>query len=42
MGINGTIYEGEWMEGKYHGKGKLQLPGGEIYAGLFKNGKFFG
>jgi len=42
VGINGTIYEGEWLDGKYHGPGKLQTPDGKLFAGQFRNGKFMG
>ena len=35
---NGDIYEGDFANGKYQGKGKLSLKGGEYYIGEFKEG----
>jgi len=32
------FYEGEVLDGKLHGKGKLTAPGGEILEGVFKDG----
>ncbi len=38
---DGSIYEGEWLNGKHHGKGKFTCPNGppEIE---FKNGYMYG
>jgi len=38
--VNGTVYEGEWLDGKYHGKGTLLTPDGKTLSGIFRNGKF--
>ena len=35
--INGTIYEGDYKQGKRDGFGKLQALSGNIYEGQFKN-----
>jgi len=32
------FYEGEVLDGKLHGEGKLTAPGGEILEGVFKDG----
>mgnify|MGYP001094706941 CR=1 FL=1 len=32
------FYEGEVLDGKLHGKGKLTAPEGEILEGVFKDG----
>ena len=32
------IYEGQWQDGKPHGKGKYTNPKGEVYEGKFKYG----
>lgn len=37
----GFSYEGEWMHGRMHGPGKLQLPDG-VYEGDFRNGEITG
>ena len=34
----GVIYEGEWVEGKREGKGRLTLKDGSVYEGEFKSG----
>lgn len=36
---NGSCYEGEWVQGKYEGKGKYKFANGDVYEGDFKNGK---
>lgn len=36
---NGDRYDGYWLEGAYHGKGKLVLANGETFNGEFKYGK---
>ena len=38
----GGIYEGEFLEGKQHGKGKYSLPNGYQYEGDWKEGKIEG
>ena len=35
---NGRKYEGEWVNGKQHGKGKLFLLDGTIKTGIWENG----
>lgn len=35
---NGDHYDGYWLEGAYHGKGKLTLADGEIFQGTFNLG----
>lgn len=35
-------YEGTLLEGKYHGIGRLSIPGVLTYKGEFKNGRFHG
>jgi len=35
---DGKEYKGEWKDDKYHGGGRLILPSGEIYEGLFEYG----
>lgn len=39
MGANGLVYNGEWLEGKYHGAGILVLPDGQVKRGFFNNGR---
>ena len=39
---SGGIYEGEFLEGKQHGKGKYTLPNGYIYEGDWFYGKIEG
>ena len=36
------IYEGDFINGKYEGKGHLSLGKEEYYYGYFKNGEFDG
>lgn len=42
---DGTVYEGEWKNDVFHGKGKLAFPSknnddnGITYVGTFSNGK---
>ena len=38
----GGIYEGEFLNGKQHGKGKYSLPNGYTYEGEWKDGKIEG
>ena len=35
---DGSIYDGECRDGKYHGYGSLTYADGSVYEGLFKNG----
>lgn len=32
-------YEGNWKEGKMHGRGKLSFENGDFFQGEFKNGE---
>ena len=34
-----VYYEGEWMDGKPHGKGKIYLPDGSYFEGGFHRGE---
>ena len=34
--LDGDSYEGEWKDGKYHGKGTKTFLNGEKYVGEFK------
>lgn len=36
---NGERYEGEWRNGKKHGKGKNFYKNGDVMKGIFKEGK---
>ena len=38
----GGIYDGEFLNGKQHGKGKYSLPNGYYYEGEWKEGKIEG
>ena len=37
-----VVYDGEWQNGLWHGKGVLAFSNGERYAGEFTEGKFSG
>jgi hypothetical protein len=39
---NGDKYEGSWVEGVYHGKGKFTSNFGDTYLGSWQNGKCHG
>ena len=39
---NGNVYEGDFAEGKPHGKRKLTQPDGRVEEGKWKNGEFKG
>jgi len=39
---SGVEYEGEFLEGRPHGKGRSKLPNGDIYVGEYLNGKRHG
>ena len=36
---DGSLYEGEYSDGKFHGNGKLSYPSGSLYDGCFVNGQ---
>ena len=40
--LNGSIYEGEWKDDKYHGQGTFTFANGIIKKGLWKNDEFVG
>jgi hypothetical protein len=35
----GFRYEGDWRDGRFEGRGRLQLPNGDEYVGSFRAGK---
>lgn len=39
---DGESYEGEWGDGKFHGKGIKTLPDGTIFDGDWEEGRPFG
>jgi hypothetical protein len=39
---DGTIYVGDWRDGKYHGHGAFLSPDGTIYVGDWQGGKYHG
>ena len=39
---NGDKYDGYWLDGIYHGKGKHVYANGDSFQGEYKNGKRFG
>ena len=39
---NGNLYEGEFVSGKYQGKGKITFNDGDVYQGMFSAGKMNG
>jgi hypothetical protein len=39
---HGGIYEGQWFEGKMHGKGVFTFPNGNVYDGNWANNKMEG
>ena len=39
---NGSVYEGEWRDGKRTGQGKSTWPDGDVYEGGFKDDKRHG
>ena len=39
---SGSNYEGETLDGWYHGHGKFTYPNGVIYEGQFYKGEFHG
>lgn len=41
IGPNGLVYDGDWQNDRYHGRGELKTPDTK-YVGQFKNGKYHG
>lgn len=39
---NGAVYEGEYRNGRVHGKGRATFPSGDSYAGEWKDGAMSG
>ena len=39
---NGSVYEGDVLDGKMHGKGKMLYTSGAIFTGSFSNGRISG
>jgi hypothetical protein len=39
---SGIVYEGLWVDGEPHGKGKSIFPDGRVYVGVHKRGRFEG
>ena len=39
---DGKKYEGEWVDNKYEGKGKINYPNGAWYEGDFVASKYHG
>ena len=35
---DGAIYEGNWLNGQMHGKGRFSYPDSSVYFGYFKMG----
>ena len=40
MWTDGSMYEGEWINGIQHGKGMMVFPDGNVKVGLFENNVF--
>lgn len=40
--LNADLYEGDFIDGKMHGKGKFTFANGNVYEGNFIDGKIFG
>ena len=38
----GEVYEGEWQDGKRHGKAKHTMPVGSVYEGEYQNDQWHG
>jgi hypothetical protein len=36
---DGAVYDGEWKDGNYYGKGKMTFKDRDVYDGEWKNGK---
>jgi hypothetical protein len=39
---NGSVYEGRWENGEYHGSGVFKYPNGDKYVGMFAQGNYNG
>ena len=39
---HGTMYSGDWKNGKYDGQGTITFPDGSMYVGTFKDGEYHG
>ena len=39
---DGSTYEGEWRDGKMHGRGIYSWPNGDVFEGDWRNGKMHG
>ena len=39
---DGTVYDGEWKDGKIHGQGKKTWADGTVYDGEWKDGNYHG
>ena len=39
---DGSTYEGEWLNGKYHGQGIFTWPNGDRFEGEYRDGKKHG
>ena len=39
---DGSVYDGEFQDGKFHGLGRFTSPDGSLYEGQFQDGKFHG
>ena len=39
---NGAVYEGEYRNGRVHGKGRATFPSGDSYAGEWREGAMSG
>jgi len=39
---NGGYYEGEFVDGKHHGKGKMTYADGRVEEGTWQDDKFIG
>jgi hypothetical protein len=40
MWTDGSMYEGEWINGIQHGQGMMVFPDGTVKVGLFENNVF--
>jgi hypothetical protein len=40
--VNGSVYTGQWKDGKMHGNGNIHWDDGSSYIGQWKNGKRYG
>lgn len=37
---DGSVYQGQWVNGVQHGKGEMRFSDGTVKAGLFENNVF--